>query len=87
MTHKIKILKQFADEIHMGNKTFEVRKNDRGYQKGDCICFDVIDEYGHELNGEKYTKHPIVGRTYRITYVLSGWGIEKDYVVFSFCKD
>lgn len=44
MIHEIKILKQFADEIISGNKNFEVRKNDRGYQKGDLIKFNAIQK-------------------------------------------
>ena len=80
MIHEIKILKQFADEIISGNKNFEVRKNDRGYQKGDLIKFNAIQKTDNiEIGG---IKHPISEELYEITYVLSGWGIEKDYVVF-----
>ena len=59
MIHKIKILEQFADEIISGNKNFEIRKNDRGYQKGDLIRFEVADEYGNRLDGRRYIKHPM----------------------------
>lgn len=83
MIHKIKILEQFADEIISGNKNFEIRKNDRGYQKGDLIWFEVADEYGNRRDGKRYTKHPLHDKLYEITYVLSGWGIEKDYVVLA----
>ena len=38
-THKLKILENFADDVYIGNKNFEIRKNDRGYQKGDTIKF------------------------------------------------
>lgn len=86
MMHEIKILKHFADEISKGNKTFEIRKNDRGYQKGDFVRFKVIDENGSFYDGTKYTKHSIHDKLFEITYVLSGWGIEKDYVAFSFCE-
>ena len=44
MKHELKILKQFADEIIIGNKNFEIRKNDRGYQKGDFIDFLAIQK-------------------------------------------
>ena len=75
MTHKIKILKQFADTVLSGEKSFEVRHNDRGYQKGDNVEFQVMD-------GDHAISHPLNDRVFEITYVLSGWGIEKDYVVF-----
>ena len=76
--HKIKIREEFADAVLYGDKTFEVRENDRGYQKGDLVQFDVIDKYYHES-----ISHPLEKETYRITYVLNGWGIEPKFVVFS----
>ena len=75
--HKIKLSEDFADAVLCGDKTFEVRENDRGYQKGDLIQFNVIDKY------QISTGHPLTKETYRITYVLSGWGIEPKFVVFS----
>ena len=80
MTHEIKILKQFADEIINGNKSFEIRKNDRGYQKGDFIKFRVIEKYENIVLG---VEHPLRDKLYEITYVLSGWGLKKDYVVLA----
>ena len=44
--HNLKILNDFADAVVMGEKPFEIRKNDRGYQKGDYIKFQAIDESG-----------------------------------------
>lgn len=80
MTHEIKILEEFADAVYAGDKTFEVRKNDRGYQKGDIVKFEVRRE------GNSFTlparEHPLNGKEYQITYVFSGWGIEEGYVVF-----
>lgn len=77
-THNLKIMACFADAIFYGDKTFEIRYNgDRGFQKGDLVNFIVIDEHGNRVEG-----HDIEETPYRITYVLSGLGIEKDYVVF-----
>ena len=78
-THTIKILEDFADAVLSGDKTFEIRENDRGYQKGDCVRFIVVDKYGVEV------KHPLCEwrkYTYEITYVLNGWGLKDGYVVF-----
>ena len=81
MLHELKINKPFADAVLDGRKTFEVRKNDRGFNAGDLVRFEVV-EHGvattfrcedHQLNGEMY----------RIGYVLSGWGLEDGYVAFS----
>lgn len=77
MTHNLKIRTCFADAIFFGDKTFEVRYNgDRGFQKGDIINFIPIDDAG------RITAHDIEEKTYRVTYVLSGFGLQQDYVVF-----
>lgn len=34
-THRLKVLIKYADAIMNGTKTFEIRKNDRGYEVGD----------------------------------------------------
>lgn len=34
-TYRLKVLVKYADAIMNGTKTFEVRKNDRGYEVGD----------------------------------------------------
>lgn len=76
MTHNLKIRDKFADAVLNGEKTFEVRYNDRGYNKGDRIVFTVIDDVTIPI------KHPLNDKVYEITYVLSGWGIQEGYVVF-----
>ena len=78
MTHKIKIRESFADAVNRGDKTFEVRKNDRGYQKGDIVEFTVL----YDSDGCEYVDHPLSKKRYVITYVLSGWGIEDGFCVF-----
>ena len=75
--HSLKILEKFGYDILDGNKTFEIRQNDRGFQKGDYVVFDPVDKYG-----VTNTSHPIKLKRYQITYVLSGWGLKDGYVVF-----
>ncbi len=72
--HEIKLEYEFQDPILNGEKTFEVRYNDRGYQRGDRVKFCVTNR--------KNVYEPIEKKMYAITYVLSGWGIEPGYVVF-----
>lgn len=43
MIHKLKIKEEFAEAILTGDKTFEVRLNDRGFQRHDRVRFTVID--------------------------------------------
>ena len=74
--HYIKLSYYYADAVYDGTKTFEIRKNDRGYQCGDLVRFKVVDSmgisYSHRLN-EKW---------YRIKYLLHGYGLQDGYCVF-----
>ena len=74
--HKLKILNDFADAVYDREKTFEIRLNDRGFQKGDKVRFKVINKKGEEID------HILNLVEYEITYVLNGWGLKEDYVVF-----
>ena len=74
--HEIKLQEEFCDDVYEGRKTFEVRNNDRGYQTGDYVRFKSMAGMIHFI-------HPIEKKLYQITYVLSGWHIPQDYVVFS----
>lgn len=89
MAHwKLKIEKQFADEIVSGMKGFEIRyENDKVFQKGDSVEFlvnptksDTIGPDGPYIQRED---HPINARIYEITYVLHGWGLREDYCAFA----
>ena len=79
MTHKIKLLDVFADAVYNGEKMFEVRQNDRNYQRGDYVKFSVVHDNG-ETRDMVY--HKLNDALYEITYVLSGWGLKDGYVAF-----
>jgi len=72
MTHELKIMDYYADAVHSGDKQFELRYNDRGYQKGDIIRFKVMQE--GTVFDSVYYEHPLHGKEYLITYVLAGFG-------------
>lgn len=83
MRHKIKIRKPFADVIVGGDKTFEVRYNDRGYQKGDIVVFQCVN------NNETFPQsiqHPINYMLFEIDYVLNDYGLKDGFCVFCFHK-
>ncbi len=75
-THEIKILEDFADAVYYREKCFEIRFNDRGYQKGDHVKFVVINI------DDEVIEHPLSYVEYVITYVLNGFGLKDGYVVF-----
>lgn len=75
--HELKLLWSFENDILDGLKTFEIRENERGFQKGDLVKFKVAD-----TRANPSINHPIEKKTYEITYVLNGWGIKNGFVVF-----
>ena len=76
MIHKIKLNEEFCDAVLERRKTFEIRYNDRGYQTGDYIQFIPI-------SGCCKINHPIEDKTYVITYILNGWGLQEEYVALA----
>lgn len=80
-THEIKLRREFVEPILKRKKTFEIRKNDRGYQVGDKIRFTVVTENGNPAIKDDDVAY-LESREFTITYVIGGWGIKDGYVVF-----
>lgn len=83
-THNLKLNTEFCGAVLSGEKTFEVRKNDRGFQTGDLIRFIPTDGTSYRSSDgtvREHAKHEISEHTYKITYILNGWGIKNGYVV------
>ena len=71
-THKLKILPKYFEKVITEEKTFELRKDDRGFRVDDLI---ELQEYNKE-----YTGRSIIAR---ITYKLNGgdYGLEIGYCI------
>ena len=87
MNHDLKIWPQYYCRVEDGTKTFEVRKNDRGYQPVDLVTLrewdPEIDESDTDpMGGSMNTPKGYTGRTrtFRVGYVLP---IDAERVVFS----
>ena len=53
VTHELKCLPVYFDAVKRGDKNFEVRRDDRGFQKGDTIkLMRLLDEgnYAYPVN-------------------------------------
>lgn len=84
-THRLKVFVKYADAIMNGTKTFEIRKNDRGYEVGDKIVFDVVTNEGYAAAAA--ARHPLNGATYRIDYILDDFeGLAQKYVALAISK-
>ena len=53
-THDLKLSIEFCDAVLSGEKTFEVRKNDRGFQTGDLIRFIQDNIYPQRLGNKEW---------------------------------
>ena len=85
-THRLKIQEQYDDAVLNGTKTFENRKNDRGYEVGDKIVFDVVTNEGYAVGAT--ARHPLNGAAYRIDYILDGFeGLAQKYVAMAISKE
>ena len=75
--HELKIAPAYYDAIKRGDKTFEVRRDDRGFQKG-----DVLKLKG--WSGTCYSsRHPVI--RCEVLWILTGGqlGIQPGFVVMS----
>ncbi len=78
LTHWIKLAREFYMPIILGEKRFEVRKDDRLYRVGDYLEMTTVDADGSPLPND--AKRWVSAK---ITYRLQGgsYGIEDGYVV------
>lgn len=86
MEHTLKIWPQFYQAVLSGEKNFEVRPNDRGFQKGDTVILrEWIPEADQEANPPilpGYTNS--MPLRFRIGYVLS---LDNFWVAFSLTRE
>ena len=81
--HNVKVNAPYFIHIVEKRKLFEIRKNDRDYQVGDRLCYQVNhdDRYNvWEIYKERVGQIPM---TYEIIYVHSGLGLAEGYVALS----
>lgn len=78
MTHELKILPQYFEDVANGKKNFELRKNDRNYQVGDILLL-------REWRPANYPSSDYTGRyvVRIIEYVFKGgaYGLSKEYCI------
>lgn len=74
MQHELKTLPQYFKEVANGNKTFELRKNDRGFKVDDTLLLKECSITG-TYSGQEITKE--------VTYILEGgqYGLEEGHCI------
>ena len=74
MIHELKILTRFFTDVIKGEKTFEIRKNDRPFRKGDLLALN-------EYDGTHYTGNSCV---VYVDYIMTdNEYVKKDYIVMA----
>lgn len=77
MTHELKILPEYFEDVLDGIKTFEIRKNDRNYKVGDKL---LLREFKSLKYAGRYTGREM---TVEVVYMLNGgkYGLEEGYCI------
>ena len=75
MEHELKCWPEYFEKVLDLSKTFEVRKDDRGYQTGDWLIMREWDPVLSRYTGRSVDR--------RVSFLLRGgaFGIEAGYVV------
>lgn len=83
--HELKTWDVYFDAIERSEKTFEVRRDDRGFQKGDTLRLIRMKKHrdGSWIEHRRPHDNSRITVERKITYILTGgqFGIEPGYVV------
>ena len=87
--HELKIKEEYFEEILKGNKTFELRKNDRNYEVGDLIHFNIFENLKNPYEKIEVRATYNGKDLFEITYILKNvpeYGLDKDYCILGIKK-
>lgn len=75
--HRLKVWPQFFRALARDEKTFEARKDDRGFQVGDVLRLEEWDPETKQFTGAEVQR--------RVTYILRGpaFGVEAGHVIMA----
>ena len=80
--HKLKTLTEYFEKVLKGDKTFEIRKNDRNFKVNDTLILQEYIPSSPDLKSNGYTGREV---RVRVTYILFGgrYGLEPNYCIMS----
>lgn len=87
--HCLKLKEQYVRPVIEGKMRYQVRFDDRGYQAGDEVKFQVVDIVGKRVSSnyleycDEEEARLIETRSYQIEYVMAHEGLAPGFVVFS----
>lgn len=87
-THTLKTWSVYWDAVERGEKTFEVRRDDRGFQNGDILVLRrMVQSSAGGWNEDRSDNQPKDIRR-KVTFILMGgqFGVEPGFVVMGMTK-
>ena len=84
--HVLKTWPVYFDAVQKGEKTFEIRKDDRNFEVGDTIHLKEYRDYGYPMVATVGYSGREMKRV--ITYIMRGgqFGLEEGYVILGIKK-
>jgi hypothetical protein len=85
MNHELKTDPEVFDAVMDGKKTFEIRRNDRGFQVGDELGLRRTKHTGEEMSKGAPLEYEGGFWTVTVTHVLHGpiYGLEDGWCIMS----
>lgn len=80
MFHELKTVNPHFNNLELGIKTFEIRKNDRNYQVNDTLILKEYDLEKNEYTGKKLK--------FKVTHIINNFseGLKENYCIMSIKK-
>lgn len=80
-THELKTDPEVFVASMRGDKTFEIRLNDRDFQEGDLLVLRETEYTGHQMREGKPLSYTGRALSRFVTYVLDGYGLKAGWVI------
>lgn len=84
--HALKTDPEVFDAVAAGLKTFEIRKDDRGYEVGDILYLERTRFTGAEMSDGKPLEYTGEKAVVEVSHILRGplYGLQENWVILSF---
>ncbi len=88
MRHKLKVDPLAFDELAAGRKSFEIRKDDRGFAVGDILMLQQTVNTGDEMAKGKPLVYTGELECVVVTHIIRGpsYGVAEGWAVMSICR-
>jgi hypothetical protein len=80
--HKLKTLPEYFEKVLKGDKTFEIRENDRNFKENDTLILQEYIPNNPNLQSDGYTGREI---RVKVPFIFFGgkYGLDQNYCIMS----